>query len=123
MEPLNHQKRSGVQAEADFLPQLERGSGISLEKQLVQAIRLAIESGRLRPGMRLPSSRRLAVELQVNRNTVVNALVQLVAEGYLTGRSGSGTFVSETITRSSDFSRRKSSLPILQDLPTLPEPA
>ncbi len=69
MEQLNHQKRSGVQAEADFLPQLERGSRISLEKQLVWAIREAIESGRLHPGMRLPSSRRLAAALQVNRKT------------------------------------------------------
>jgi DNA-binding GntR family transcriptional regulator len=42
--------------------------------------------------------------LQVNCNTVVNALVQLVAEGYLTGHSGSGTFVGETITRSSEAS-------------------
>jgi DNA-binding transcriptional MocR family regulator len=77
MEKLNHQKTSRVQAEADFLPQLERGSQISSEKQLVRAVREAIGSGRLRPGMRLPSSRRLAAELHVNRNTVVNALEQL----------------------------------------------
>src|SRR5258706_2167074 len=97
MEKLNHQKTSHLQAEADFLPQLERGSQVSLEKQLVRAVREAIGSGRLRPGMRLPSSRRLAVELQVNRNTVVNALEQLIAEEYLTSKPGSGTFVSEQI--------------------------
>jgi GntR family transcriptional regulator / MocR family aminotransferase len=108
MEPLNHQTRSGVQAEADFLPQLEHGSRISLEKQLVRAIRSAIESGRLRPGMRLPSSRRLAAALQVNRNTVVNALEHLMAEDYLTGKPGSGTFVSEQLSLSSDASRRAS---------------
>ena len=44
MEKLNHQKKSRMQAEADFLPQLERGSQISLEKQLVRAVREAIAS-------------------------------------------------------------------------------
>src|SRR5579859_4253281 len=123
MEQLNHQKRSGVQAEADFLPQLERGSRISLEKQLVRAIREAIESGRLHPGMRLPSSRRLAAALQVNRNTVVTALEHLMAEDYLTGKPGSGTFVSDQVSFSFDASRGASASPTLHGLPPLPEPA
>src|SRR5215831_7572472 len=123
MEPLNHQHRSRAQAEADFVPQLVRGSQPSLEKQLVQAVREAIGSGRLRPGMRLPSSRQFAAELRVNRNTVVHALAQLVAEGYLTSHPGSGTFVSETIPRSSAPSSRITPLPTLQELPPLPEPA
>lgn len=123
MEQLHHQKRSGVQAEADFLPQLERGSRISLEKQLVRAIREAIESGRLHPGMRLPSSRRLAAALQVNRNTVVNALEQMIAEDYLTGKPGSGTFVSEQVSLSFDASRGADASPTFHGLPPLPEPA
>ena len=68
MEKLNHQRSSRVQAEADFLLQLERASRISLEKQVVWAVREAIESGRVRPGMRLPSSRRLAAGL---RNEII----------------------------------------------------
>jgi GntR family transcriptional regulator/MocR family aminotransferase len=112
-----------VQLEADFVPQLERRSRLSLEKQFVRAVREAIGSGRLRPGKRLPSSRRLAAELQVNRNTVVNALEQLEAEGYLTSKPGSGTFVSEVIPRSSAASRRAFPSPTLQGLPSLPEPA
>ena len=52
MEKLNHQKKSRLQAEVDFLPQLERGSQISLEKQVVRAVREAIGSGRLSAGMR-----------------------------------------------------------------------
>src|SRR5215469_1926373 len=123
MEPLSHQNRLRARAEADFVPRLKRGTQLSLEKQLGRAVREAIGCGRLRPGMRLPSSRRLAAELRVNRNTVVNALEQLVAEGYLTGRPGSGTFVSETIMRSTDPSRRTSPSPMLQELPPLPEPA
>lgn len=123
MAKLNHQKKSRVQAEADFLPQLERGSQISLEKQVVRAVREAIGSGRLRPGMRLPSSRRLAAELHVNRNTVVNALEQLMAEEYVTGKPGSGTFVSEQIQFSSAASRGTPPSPKLHSLPLLPEPA
>ncbi|HEX7097928.1 MAG TPA: PLP-dependent aminotransferase family protein [Acidimicrobiia bacterium] len=57
----------------------------------------AILSGRLRPGDRLPPSRRLAEELGVARVTVTTAYERLVAEGYLEGRVGVGTFVSTTI--------------------------
>jgi len=95
----------------------------STEKQLVRAVREAIGSGRLRPEMRLPSSRRLAAELHVNRNTVVNALEQLMAEEYLTSKPGSGTFVSDQIPRSSTSSRGTPPSPKLHDLPLLPEPA
>ncbi|BCL79072.1 GntR family transcriptional regulator [Ktedonobacteria bacterium brp13] len=89
--------RSKRQAEVDFFPQIERSSHLSLERQIVRAVREAIVCGRLRPGMRLPSSRRLAAQLHVNRNTIVNALAQLIAEEYLTGKPGSGTFVSQQI--------------------------
>jgi Bacterial regulatory proteins, gntR family len=86
-------------AEADFLPPLQRDRKVSLERQLVQALRAAIVSGRLRPGMRLPSSRCLAAELHINRNTIVNA--QLIAEDYLTGKVGAGTFVNHHLMVSS----------------------
>jgi len=95
-QDIRHTKRM-PRRETDFLPQLQRGSKVSLEQQLVQAFREAILSGRLRPGMRLPSSRRLAAELHVNRNTVVMALEQLIAEDYVIGKTGSGTFVNEHI--------------------------
>jgi DNA-binding transcriptional regulator YhcF (GntR family) len=88
-------------AEADFLPPLQRDRKVSLERQLVQALRAAIVSGRLRPGMRLPSSRCLAAELHINRNTIVNALEQLIAEDYLTGKVGAGTFVNHHLMVSS----------------------
>jgi len=62
--------------------------------QVYKSIRRGVLSGRLRPGKRLPSSRDLALELQVSRNTVVQAYEQLRAEGYLEGRLGWGTFVA-----------------------------
>ncbi|MEE8583896.1 MAG: PLP-dependent aminotransferase family protein [Acidobacteriota bacterium] len=71
-----------------------RRSGLSLQKQLYDAVRKAILQGGLPPGSRLPSTRSLASEWNLGRNTVVNAFEQLVAEGYLESRTGSGTYVS-----------------------------
>jgi GntR family transcriptional regulator / MocR family aminotransferase len=69
--------------------------GSRLRAGLEQALRDAVQSGRLRPGARLPSSRALALDLGVARNTVANAYGQLVAEGWLTARQGSGTRVAD----------------------------
>src|SRR5690242_12836098 len=61
---------------------------------LEQALRAAVREGRLAPGTRLPSSRVLARDLGLARNTVADAYGQLVAEGWLTARQGSGTTVA-----------------------------
>jgi GntR family transcriptional regulator/MocR family aminotransferase len=62
---------------------------------LEAVLRDAIRSGRLTVGTSLPSSRSLAAELGVARNTVADAYGQLVAEGWLASRQGSGTRVAE----------------------------
>src|SRR5437763_689452 len=62
---------------------------------LEQALRAAIRDRRLAAGSRLPSTRALAGDLGLARGTVVEAYAQLRAEGYLEGRRGSGTWVSE----------------------------
>ncbi len=62
---------------------------------LEAALRAAVRSGRLAPGTRLPSSRALAADLGLARNTVADAFGQLVAEGWLEARTGSGTWVAE----------------------------
>src|SRR5690242_15366724 len=61
---------------------------------LEAALREAVQAGRLVPGTRLPSSRSLAADLGIARNTVAEAYTQLVAEGWLTARQGSGTRVA-----------------------------
>ena len=61
---------------------------------LEDALREAVRDGRLAPGTRLPSSRVLAGDLGLARNTVADAYGQLVAEGWLTARQGSGTAVA-----------------------------
>lgn len=69
-----------------------RGPG--LRTGLMDALREAVRTGRLTPGARLPSSRTLAADLGMARNTVADAYAELVAEGWLTARQGSGTRVA-----------------------------
>ena len=73
---------------------LDWNGQVPLYRQLYQALRKSVLDGRLKPGSRLPSSRSLADDLGVSRNTVQGALDQLFAEGYLQTKRGSGTFVS-----------------------------
>ncbi|MGW8680459.1 MocR-like pyridoxine biosynthesis transcription factor PdxR [Streptomyces sp. NPDC055817] len=70
-------------------------TGSGLRKGLTDALRDAVRGGRLAPGVRLPSSRTLAADLGIARNTVADAYADLVAEGWLTARQGSGTRVAE----------------------------
>ncbi len=68
-----------------------------LYRQLYFAIRDAILSARLRPGQRLPAMPTFSRDLGLSRNTVVSAFDQLLAEGYIEGRTGAGTYVSTTL--------------------------
>lgn len=70
-----------------------KGKG-SLYEQLYGALRSGILNGRMKPGMRLPSTRSLAADLGVSRTTVVQAYQQLGLEGYIKGQHGSGTYVA-----------------------------
>ncbi len=67
---------------------------VPLYKQLYVHLRTAILTGRLKRGTKLPSTRALASEWNVSRNTVLNAYQQLLAEGYLESVEASGTFVA-----------------------------
>ena len=76
---------------------LDRSSATALYRQLYDHLRNAILSGRLAPGTRLPSTRELASELNIARNTVLNTFEQLYAESYLERRVGDGTYVSHQL--------------------------
>ena len=84
---------------------IDPASGEPLHRQLYFGIRQAILDGRLRPGLRLPSSRALARDLGLSRNTVLAAFEQLAAEGYLDGRVGAGSFVSKRLPEDSLLAR------------------
>jgi GntR family transcriptional regulator/MocR family aminotransferase len=71
--------------------------GEPLHRQLYDELRGSILSGRLPPGARLPASRELAALSGVSRNTVMLAFEQLRAEGYISGRLGSGTYVADAL--------------------------
>lgn len=83
----------GVDLLLDFDPAGGRRAGLE------QALRGVVRSGRLAPGTRLPSSRALAAELRLSRGTVAAAFDQLVAEGHLVARQGSGTQVAGSVQK------------------------
>ena len=73
------------------------GEARGLRDRIYQACLAAIVDGRLAPGARLPSSRQLAADWRVARNTVDDAITQLQAEGFVIRRVGDGSFVAEGV--------------------------
>lgn len=80
----------------EVLVELDRSQPRRLRAQVEDGLRDAIRCGRLAPGTALPSTRALAADLGVTRGVVVDAYDQLIAEGYLSARQGSGTIVNHT---------------------------
>lgn len=72
-------------------------TGEKLHRRLYAAICSCILEGSLKPATRIPPSRDLADELALSRNTVLRVYEQLQAEGYISARTSSGTFVSESV--------------------------
>src|SRR5690554_5117777 len=93
-----------VPADSFFLDPNRQGT---LQSQIRQLVTEGILDGRLRPGERLPSSRKLAAHLGVSRITVSLAYTDLVADDYLVASGRSGYFVSETAPRPVDPDRRR----------------
>jgi len=81
------------------IARLSQQHKLPLHRQLYEALRRAILDGKLAAGERVPSSRELTQDLGLSRNTVVAALNQLSVEGYLVSRTGSGTFVNESVPK------------------------
>ena len=79
------------------LPLGERPAGRPLHRWLYEELRRSILGGRLQPGSRLPSTRDLAAQHRLARATVVGVFEQLLAEGYITSRTGSGTVVAQQL--------------------------
>jgi GntR family transcriptional regulator/MocR family aminotransferase len=83
---------------SELVIDLDREGPEALHRQIEASIRGRIRSGALPAGIALPASRALAAGLGVSRGVVVEAYAQLVAEGYLTSRSGGYTQVATTPT-------------------------
>src|SRR6266545_1313021 len=86
---------------------IDRTARPTLQDQLARQIRERIRSGDLAPGDPLPSTRDLATELKVSRNTAVYAYERLISEGYLQSASRTGIFVSPSITIPRDAKPKK----------------
>jgi GntR family transcriptional regulator / MocR family aminotransferase len=82
---------------ADLLVVVDADSPVPMHRQVYEGLRSAIVEGRIAAGARLPSTRALAAELSVARNTVTAAFEQLRAEGYVSARSGGGTRVKDVL--------------------------
>ncbi|MDQ8185084.1 PLP-dependent aminotransferase family protein [Pelagicoccus sp. SDUM812002] len=78
------------------LPRLKRGQ-LPAYQRVYEAFRDAVRSGQLKSGQRVPSSRELALKYGVARITVTQGYEQLIAEGYLETKKGSGTFVAKEL--------------------------
>jgi GntR family transcriptional regulator / MocR family aminotransferase len=76
---------------------LDRRRPSALATQLYEGLRQAVLRGQIRRGERLPSTRLLAEDLGVSRNTVTSAYEQLLAEGYIEAKVGSGTCVARSL--------------------------
>jgi DNA-binding transcriptional regulator YhcF (GntR family) len=81
---------------------LEPNSGVPLGVQIIRQISLAVASGLLKAGDRLPPARELAAQLKINFHTVRKAYGDLESRGILTMDRGRGTFVSERLLRLED---------------------
>lgn len=102
----------------------DRSSTETLQDQVYAFFRDAIAEGRLLPGQRLPSTRGLARENRLGRNTVAIAFDRLLAEGYVETRSGVGTVVAEDLVDLPMVgSTLVAALPVATDQSTLPRPS
>lgn len=79
----------------ELLISLQPDEGPALYEQIYQTLRNEIEGGRIPCGERLPSTRLMAKNLSVSRSTVELAYDQLVSEGYIEPKAGSGFFVCD----------------------------
>jgi GntR family transcriptional regulator/MocR family aminotransferase len=89
-----------IPAEAFVLPPAARGS---LQQRIRQMVTEGVLAGRFRAGQKMPSSRGLALHLQVSRLTVTLAYAELVSSDYLTARGRSGYFISEAAPLASEL--------------------
>ncbi len=78
-----------------------------LHRRLYAAICSCILEGSLKPATRMPPSRDLAGELTLSRNTVLRVYEQLQAEGYISARTSSGTFVTDSVLDNLDLRPHK----------------
>jgi GntR family transcriptional regulator len=94
--------------------QIDPADATPIYAQVDRAIRVAIATGKMRPGDQLPTVRQLAVDLRVNANTVARVYLGLERDGVVATKRGVGTFINDT-PRSAQAPHRDRQLRALAD--------
>ncbi|MFZ0395449.1 MAG: GntR family transcriptional regulator [Terracidiphilus sp.] len=94
---------------------LDQNSGVPVYRQIVDQVRGGVASGALGAGDQLPTVRQLAVDLEINPNTVVRAYRELEFGGLLQTQQGTGTFISEKKVARADAERERQLSRIVAD--------
>jgi GntR family transcriptional regulator len=87
--------KNPVPVRSRFAFRLDMRSGVPLYRQLIDQVQAAIAMEALIPGDQLPTVRQLAVDLEINPNTVVRAYREMEIRGILDTQQGTGTFVAQ----------------------------
>ncbi len=94
---------------------LDAASGVPFYRQIIDQVLAGVATGALAPGEQLPTVRSLAVELQVNLNTVAKAYKELEIRRVLTTQQGSGTFVAAVKVERDALERRRQVVQIVDE--------
>lgn len=86
---------------------LDPTGGVPFYRQIILQVEMAIADGRLCAGTQLPTVRRLAVDLEINPNTVARAYSELEIRGVVTTQQGTGTFISDREIEITDEEREQ----------------
>ena len=86
---------------------LDLHSGVPVYRQIIDQVRAGMASGVLRAGDQLPTVRQLAVDLEINPNTVMRAYRELELGGFLETHQGTGTFIAEKKVEKSSAERER----------------
>ncbi len=90
-----------------FTIMLNPSSGVPFYKQIVNQVMFAVVNHMLKPGEQLPTVRQLAVDLEINLNTVSKAYRELEFKGIVTSQQGTGTFINQQLEAASSEEKTK----------------
>ena len=79
----------------EFVFRLDAHSGVPVYRQLIDQVQAAVATKLLKTGDQLPTVRRVAVDLEINPNTVARAYREMELRGILDTQHGTGTFVAD----------------------------
>ena len=95
---------------ASFGFKLDPHSGVPVYRQIIDQVQAGLASGTLARGDQLPTVRQVAVDLEINPNTVLRAYRELEIRGVLDTQQGTGTFVSDRPVAAEDEGERNRKL-------------